>query len=90
MVIGHLVDKGVLSPGFRKEFIEMLDFFSLPTSVANDFPVSGVLSHITYDKKRRDGEERWVTLKSPGIAQWGQSIRIADIRKNLIAIQENE
>lgn len=88
-IIRHLVEKGALKIHFLEEFMEVLDFFRLPTSLPSDFDVDGILRHISYDKKRELGTPRWVTLKHVGSAAWGQSVDLEEIRHILRGLQRD-
>ena len=88
-LIRHLVKKGVLNEEFLEDFVGTLDFFELPTSIPADFEIDLIIKHISYDKKRDHGRNRWVTLKQEGSAVWGQSIELENIEKSLKRLQEN-
>jgi 3-dehydroquinate synthase len=88
-IISYLVEKGVLSREFLKDLVDTLDFFKLPTSIPAYFKIEWILKHISYDKKRRHGRNRWITLKQAGSAVWGQSIELEDIDKVLRGLQKN-
>ncbi len=88
-IIRHLVEKGVLSRQFLEDFEGTLDFFRLPTSLPPDFEVDSILRHISYDKKRKHGRNRWITLNQVGSAVWGQSVDLEEIDKILRGLQRN-
>ena len=88
-LIRHLVKKGVLNEEFLENFVGTLDFFELPTSIPADFEIDQIIKHISYDKKREHGRNRWITLKQVGSAVWGQSIELEDIYKSLKGLKKN-
>jgi len=88
-VICNGVDKGLLSKTFLREFSDLLTFFQLPTSIPSDFEIEGIIECLSYDKKKRQGENQWITLKQIGIPKWGQSIDRKQIEKILRGLKEN-
>lgn len=87
IIIKFLVDKGILTNQFLNEFIDLLTFFQLPTSIPIEFEIHQILEHLIYDKKKRHGRNQWVLLKQVGEPMWGQFVDIKEIKKILKELQ---
>jgi len=72
-----------------KEFVDVLSFFQLPTSLPVDFKIDGIIKNLWHDKKIRNEKIQWITLKQIGVANRGQSIDLKQIKKILRGLQEN-
>lgn len=86
-IINYLVNEGVLTTRFGKEFIDILNYFQLPVSIPENFEIDGIMNRLKYDKKNRQGKNRWITLKQIGRASWDQLIDLKQIEEILKGMQ---
>jgi len=83
VMVRYLEGKGILGKHTSDELEDLLEFFSLPTSLPPDFEIGAIWLHIAHDKKVAYNEPRWVTLKRVGAAVWGQSVDLQSIEQGL-------
>jgi len=89
VMIDYLVKGGALSSRFLIEFVDILSFFELPTSLPAHFDIEQIINHLWSDKKIRDGRVQWVILKRIGEPVTDQSINQNQIGEILRRLQGN-
>ncbi len=90
VIVHYLAEQGILSRGFLREFVDILSFFELPTSLPAEFEVGKIIERLQSDKKIRGGKIQWVTLKRVGVAVRGQSVDQKEVEEIMRRLQKNE
>ncbi len=86
----YLVNNGILSNEIYNLTKDFFKYFNIPFNIPKEFETKKIIEKLVFDKKNKNGKNKWVLLKQLGVPVWEQHLTTKEVEKIIMDLKNEE